>query len=100
MADEHAPAVIPTIVEVGIDYCIVCWNNVGDQYLYDVIVRDSQEDDSSFIGTTIRSYYEIQDTIITIDSLESNTYYKIKIRTTGGNLSPNESFPPLKFKTN
>jgi hypothetical protein len=97
--DKHAHRVTPEIVEVGTDYCIVKWSNVGSQYKYGVQVRDGAQNDSSSGGTIIKFYGSIMDTIFTLDSLESNIYYKIIIDTFGENIAPNESWPPLRFKT-
>jgi len=96
--DEHSPQVTPEIVEVETSSVTVKWNNVGEQYCYSVLLAYDSILDNDFRNADIFVHCT-KDTIVTIDSLISNAWYKVKVRTSGGNLSPNESWPPLRFKT-
>jgi len=96
--NEHSPQVIPEIVSIGPDTAIIKWNNVGKEYYYSVwISQDTNQDNSFYDAVSVCD--STNDTIFTIRGLNPKTFYKIKIRTNGGNKSPNESWPPLRFKT-
>lgn len=74
------------------------WNNVGKEYYYSVwLSQDVKQDDSFFDAVSVCD--STNDTIFTIRELKSDTHYKVKVRTNGGNKAPNESWPPLRFKT-
>jgi len=98
IVNEHSPRVSPEIVAVGKDYATIRWNSAGDEYFYAVILSSDTINDNDFRG--IDTMYEnIYDTIFTINGLDSGRYYKVKVGTFGGNKAPNESWPPLRFRT-
>ncbi len=96
--DEHSPRVTPMIVNVDSSSVEVSWNNVGNQYYYNVLLGFDSIPDNDFrnVSSAVDS---TKDTSCVIHGLLPNSWYKIKVRTMGGNLSPNESWPPLRFKT-
>lgn len=96
--DSHSPQVTPEIVSIDSSSVSIKWNNVGSQYYYSVFIEfDSMHgNDFSNIGTVIDS---TTDTFFVINGLQPKTWYKVTVGTHGGNLSPNESWPPLRFET-
>lgn len=98
IANGHSPQVTPEIVEIGKDFVTVQWNNVGGEYTYSILVSIDDSEDDSFKNPAI-SIDNIIDTVCTVDNLLSDTFHKLIVRSVGGNKSPNQSFPPLRFKT-
>ena len=98
IVNEHSPQVIPEIVSIGKDYASLKWHSAGSEYFYGVILSSDSIDDNDFRGVDTM-YENIYDTIFKISNLDSETYYKVKVGTFGGNKAPNESWPPLRFKT-
>jgi hypothetical protein len=96
--DEHSPQVTPLIVNVDSNSVGLKWNNVGSQYYYNVLLGFDSIPDNDFrnVASAIES---TTDTSCIVHGLQSKSWYKVKVRTIGGNLSPNESWPPLRFKT-
>lgn len=98
VVNEHSPQVTPEIFAIGADSVIIKWNDVGDEYYYSIWLSKDSLNDNSFLNA-VSVCDSTGDTIYTIRNLQSATFYKVKIRTIGGNKAPNESWPPLRFKT-
>jgi len=98
VVNEHSPQVTAEIVSIGSDTVTIKWNNVGDEYYYAVWVTQDSIQDNSFVNS-ISVCDNTKSTNFTIRNLTPATYYKVKVRTNGGNKAPNESFPPLLFRT-
>lgn len=97
---DLSPMVIPELVNVDTNSVTVKWNSAGEQYYYEVLISIDSVADSSFQNPA-KFVDNIEDTIVTIDSLFPNTYHKLIVNTIceNKNIAPNTSWPPLFFKT-
>lgn len=98
VVNEHSPQVSPEVVNVSTNSVTVKWNSAGPKYYYNVIISIDSIADNSFQNPA-KTLENIEDTICTIDSLLSNTWHKLVVLTMGDNKAPNQSWPPLRFKT-
>lgn len=95
---DIAPQVTPVLMSIGKDTVQIKWNEAGEAYYYNVLLGYDSIADNDFrnVASAIDSTV---DTVITIRNLLPNTFYKIVVRTVGGDIAPNQSWPPLRFKT-
>ncbi len=98
VVNEHSPKVTPEVVNVSTNSVTVKWNNAGDEYYFSVLISIDSLADSSFKNPA-KSVNNIKSTVCTIDSLLPNTWHKLVVLTMGGNKASNQSWPPLRFKT-
>jgi len=98
MEQNTAPRVTPEIVSIELHSVTIKWNSVGDDYTYLVLVSLDSVSDNNFHDVAL-SIDNSTDTICTIDNLLPNTFHKIIVQTNGTNMNSNQSWPPLRFKT-
>lgn len=74
--NEVPPAVTPQVINIGVDYATINWNNAGKQYTYSIgLFRDSIV--AVITGIPDTSFSKITDTTYTIKGLDSSTDYWI-----------------------
>jgi hypothetical protein len=93
-----APMVTPFVSSVGKDSVVICWNNVGNEFFYSVVLGKDTVEDNEFRNMFFAKE-NIFDTFLVVHYLDSNTLYKAIVHTFGENMQPNCSFPLLLFHT-